>query len=829
MGGFRVAWRALSRDWRSGELHVLVLALIVAVASVSAVTFFADRVQRAMQGQAAELLGADLVLVSSSPIRELFADEARNRGLQVVTTVDFPSVILANEDTLLVQVKAVTSGYPLRGALRVSERPRDPGATTQNLPGAGEIWADSRVLDHFKFNIGHAIGLGEGKFLLTKVIAFEPDRGSQLFRLAPRVLIRMDNLQATGLVSATSRVRYKLLLAGPAHEIAAYRVSMESQLLPGEAIQGVRDGRPELRNALERAEQYLRLAALVAVMVAGAAIALSARRYAQRQTDASAIMRCLGASRRLILQLYVWRLLIVGIAASVIGCVGGYIAQAGLSQLLEGWFVEDAQLPGLDPILIGLGTGLITLGGFALPPILKLQHISPLRVLRRDMGTVTPSGWLTTLSVFLAMGGLLLWHAGNTQMMTRMLGGAVTMVLLLWLASWGLLTLLNRFKPRSRVAWRYGVSRLMRRKSHSVLQISGFTVGVSALLMLAIARVDLLEIWQEGLPDDAPNHFLINIQSDQKDAVATFLEQRGLSISAFYPIIRARLIAINGQQVNAENYDNPRAKRLLGREFNLTWSDQLQSDNKIEAGRWWGKQGSEIKAFSIESGIAKTLGIDLGDHMHFHIAGVEVQAEVTSVREVDWDSFNPNFFVIASSALLRDRPANLITSFYLPADEDRVIPELAAHFPSVTAIDIGVIMQQVRHIMDRAALAIEFIFLFTLLAGLLVMVAAIQAGQDERRQETSLMRALGATRRQVMVGLLSEFMIIGIVTGVFASAIASIAGYFLATQVFGLVYTPNPWLWAWGIAGSSVVICSAGLLGTYRLLNQSPLLVLRRT
>ena len=824
----RLAANSLMRDWRAGELRILALSLVVAVAAVTAVAFFTDRIEGAMTDQAAELLAADLVVVSSSPIRHELNARAQAEGLQTATTIDFPSVVLVDEQTLLVQVKAVHPNYPLRGELRISDRPYGQSTPTREVPRSGEVWADVRLLDQFDRAVGMRVGLGDTEFTVSSVLAYEPDRGGQLFRLAPRVLMRLDDVAATGLVSNNSRVRYRLLIAGDSKRLANYRQWLKPHLLPGEELRSVRDGRPELRTALDRAQRYLGLASLVAVLVAGAAIALAARHYAERQMDTSAIMRCLGASQGLIVRVYTFRLIFIGVLASLTGCLIGYLAQLVLTDLFGGWFVDTVPQPSLTPIMTGVSTGLVSIMGFALPPLLRLRHVPPLRVFRRELGSAPPSVWITLASAITALAVLLFWQAGGSALTLRFVLGAIAVVVTLWLLAAVFVALLRWLHLHTSSRWRYGTSRVLQRSNSSVLQIAGFTLGVTAMLVLAIARVDLLTLWHEGLPENAPNHFLINIQHDEKQSMEALFREHQVVTSPYYPLIRGRLVALNGKSISPGDYASLRAQRLLGREFNLTWTDQLRSDNQVKAGRWWGDKGAQTKEFSVESGIAKTLGITLGDSLRYQIAGLELEGKVTSLREVDWDSFNPNFFVIASPGLLSDAPANLITSFYLDSTRKKLLGKLARQFPSVTVIDIQANMQQVRKIMDPAALAVEFVFLFTLFAGVLVMFAALEASQIERRRETALLRAMGASRGQVLTGLLAEFATIGIVVGVLASLVASVTGYLLATQIFDLYYRPNLWLWMWGILGSAAGIGISGILGTRKLLNQSPLIALRR-
>jgi len=824
----RMAGRSLTRDWRAGELRILALSLVIAVGAVTSVAFFTDRIQRAMTLQASELLAADLVIETSAPPRVRLLEEARARGLRIANTVTFPSVVLAGNATQLVQVKAVDNAYPLRGRMRIAAARTRPASVTPAIPNSGQAWADPRLMLNLGLTVGERINLGDRRFKLSAVIDYEPDRGGELFQLSPRLMINLEDLASTDLVSVNSRVSYNTLLAGTPAAIDSYRGWLEPRARPGEELQGVRDGRPEIRTATDRAQQYLGLAALVAVLVAGAAIALAARHYAQNQADVSAIMRCLGASQGLVLRIYVWRLLMLGLLASLTGCALGYLAQTVLAALLEGWLAQKVPAPRLTPVVTGIATGLLALFGFALPPLLRLKQIPPLRVLRRELGNPAPAAWVTGAFALAAVCVLLVLQVGEARLVAKLLLGAILTVTALWLASFALISGLQRVQPRAGAVWRKGLARLGRRPAGSTLQIAAFALGIAALLVLAIARVDLLNIWRDTLPTDAPNYFMINVQPREVAALANLFRENDLMLPEFYPMVRGRLVAIDDRKAGPADYDEPRAKQLIDREFNLSWGNRLQPDNKITAGQWWGTAGANMKGFSVETGIAESLGIELGDSLAYTIAGETLQGPVTNLRSVEWDSFNVNFFVIATPALLRDQPASRITAFYLPPAKDALITTLARQFPSITVLNVEAIVDQVRAIMDRAALAVEYVFLFTLAAGGLVMYAAIQTTQQERRRETALLRALGASRRQVQLSLIAEFGTVGITAGVLAAVAATIAGYFLATNVFELPYRINPWLWACGILAGGAGITAAGLLATRPVLNQSPLLVLRR-
>lgn len=824
----RLSLRALRRDWRSGELRVIALAITVAVAAVTAVGFFTDRVERAMSAQATELLGADVVVESPDPIRQALLAEAKSQGLRTARIVSFRSVVLAGEETALTQVKAVSSSYPLRGRMRIAERLFGPEIETSEIPARGEVWVEARLLTQLGIELGDTLQLGRLDLPVTHVVTYEPDRGGELFRLAPRVMLNIADLDATGLVTPASRVEHRLLVAGAPAAVATYSRWLDGNLVSGEDLETVRDARPELRVALDRAQRFLGLAALVAVLLGGAAIAVAARHFAERQADAGAIMRCLGASRHQVLGLYALRLLWLGLLGSVLGCLIGLAAQGVLAWLLGQWFTQGLPAPGLRPMLAGLVTGPVVLLGFALPPVLRLGQVPPLRVLRRDLPMAPPSAWTVGALAFGAMAGLMLWQAQDLRLALMVIGGTLGAVFALGIVAWGLIRGLSHYRQHAGLGWRFGLAGLARRGISSVVQLTAIGLGIMALLLLAIVRVDLLESWERNLPEGAPNHFLINVQPEEVAPLRELFAREGRMPPRFYPMVRGRLVSIGGRPVGPDDYENPRAQRLISREFNLSWTDTLQSDNKITAGEWWGADGHGKPEFSVEAGIAETLGIEVGDTLRFQVAGEYTEAVVTNLRSVEWDSFNVNFFVVAPPGVIEQFPAQYITSFHAEGDVSQLLVDTVRRFPSVTVLDVRALMSQVRLIMDRATLAVEFVFLFTLLAGLMVLYAAIEATHEERRREGAILRTLGARRGQVLRGIAAEFAGLGLLAGILAAAAASALGLGLATQVFELDYRLNPWLWLIGAGSGAIGVALAGLAGTRQVLSQAPLLVLRQ-
>ena len=822
----RLAWRWLRREWRGGEVLLLAVAVALATASVSAVGFFADRVNRAMGLRASELLAADLVVLSPNPIPPDLGGEAGGRGLSTAATLTFASVVMAGERLQLAEVKAVDARYPLRGELRVADAPYGPERTVANGPPVGSVWVDARLATALAVTVGDRLQVGALELPVRAVVAFEPDRPGELFSIGPRLMMSLGDVEASGLVQPGSRVTYRLLVAGPAPAIEAYRSWVRARLGPGETLQDVREARPELRLALDRAQRFLGLAALVSVLLAGVAVAMAARRYAERHVDPTALMRCLGATQGMVSAIFAWQLALVGLLAGGAGVLVGLVAQSGLATLLGGLHPGELPAPSPTPAWVGLGTGLVTLAGFALPPLLRLRQVPPLRVLRRDLAPLPARAWAVYGSALVSLALLVLWQASDLRLAAYVLGGAALTVAALAGAALALVAALRPLRSRVGVSWRFGLARIARQARASVLQLVAFGLGIMMLLLLTLVRGGLVESWRERLPADAPNYFLVNVQPEEARSIEDFLASHGLAGTSLRPMVRGRLVAVNGRPVSASDYEGDRAKRLVEREFNLSWAEELQADNRLVAGRWWSGQGAP--EVSVEIGLAETLGLALGDALTFRVAGQEVVARVESLRSVQWDSFQANFFVLAPPGLLDDFPATYITSFHLPPSQQATLSELVRAFPSVTVLDVEALLSRVRAILEQASLAVQYVFGFTLLGGLVVLAAAVQATLDERRFEAAVLRTLGADRRRLVAGLLGEFVTLGALAGLLAAGAAGAIGVVLAEQVFDLAYRPSASIWATGLAAGVAGVALAGLIGTRRVINHPPLESLRR-
>ncbi len=819
---------ALAREWRAGELRVLVLALVVAVGAVSSVGFFTDRVERVLTQRAVVLLAADRVVISNAPIAQAWIDEAQRRGLRSERVMSFRSVVMGAERPQLAEIKAVGPRYPLRGALRASPQPYAPDVAMSGPPQRGTLWSDARMPDLLGVAVGGNVEVGESTLRLARILAYEPDRATGFFGIAPRVLMRIEDVPATGLIQPGSRASYRLLLAGPEKALAGYQRWLQPLLEPGQRFESVGEARPQIQTALDRAGRFLALAALVSVLLCGVAVAAAARRHAERQADTAAVLRCLGAAQSTVLGIYAVKLFGLGLLASAAGCLLGYLGQAGIAALLGNLLGGELPAPSWQPVGFGLAVGLVTLAAFGLPPIVRLRRVPPLRVLRRDLGAPP----LSALGLYglgaVALAGLMWWISHDLPLTLWLAAGTAGTLAVLGGSAWLLVRLLAPLRKRVGVALRFGLAGIARRPADSAVQVMAFGIGIMALLLLSVVRGDLLEVWQQRVPPQAPNNFLINIQPSQTAALGDWLAKQGVGDVQFYAMSRGRLERINGERADRWQGLDERGRHWLEHGFNLSWAERPQVDNRILAGRWWGADQLDQPLLSVEQRMAERLGIHVGDRLTFQVADQPVTLTVANIRSVEWDNFRPNFFLVATPRALAGLPATYVTSVYLPPQRKALLSELVRSFPSITVFDVEAILNQVRGVIGQVVKAVEFVFLFTLAAGVMVLYAALQSSLEERMQEGAMLRALGARHRQLRWGLLGEYVTLGLLAGLLAALAAGAVGLVLAVKVLDLSYRPEMWLVVWGALLGGVGVGLAGLWGSRSVLRQPPLAVLRR-
>ena len=824
--------RLLARDWRAGELRVLVAALVIAIAAVTSVGFFSDRVRLALIEQANALLGADLIVVSDRPLDPLLVQEAMRLGLAQAPVLRFPSMVAVGERAQLSEVRAVGDGYPVKGDIALSPRHLEPAVATRGVPARGTVWVDTRMVALLGVDGGQSIDLGDRSFTIAGVFERDAEASVGFLSMSPRIVVNALDLPETGLVQPSSRISHRLMLSGPPADIARYRAFVASRLAPGQRVEDVREARPELRSAIERAERFLGLAALVSVILAGVAVALAARRFLQRHLDACAMMRCLGAPQRQMIGLYLTQFLLLGVVASAVGCAIGAAGQQVLVEVLGSLVSSVLPPPTPWPAVKGVVTGVVLLLGFGLPPLIALASVPTLRVLRRDLGAPGRGSLLSWFAAIAAIGSMVMWEAADLKLGLAMLGGTVVMVAVCAGCAWAAMRAAGRLagggRGRGAFTWRYGIANLNRRALGSIVQMTALGLGLMALLLLTLVRGELLDNWRRSLPADTPNQFLVNIQPDQVDAVRAFHAREGLATPAIQPMVRGRLVSLNGRPVQPSDYADERTRRLVDREFNMSFTADLPSDNSILSGRWWTPADKGAGLLSFEQGIAERIGIKVGDTVVYDVAGTRRAFTVASLRRVDWDSFRTNFFVVASPGALDGLPVSYITAFRLPEGREGFTNALIREFPNLLVIDVASILSRVQAMIEQVSQAVEFLFLFTLLAGLVVLYAAIASTRDERVFEGAIIRTLGGSRHQLQVVQLAEFTAIGALSGLVAAFGASALAWALGRFVLGVPFTFDPWVWVSGLAGGAVLVGAAGWVGTLGTTRAPPLATLRR-
>ena len=839
----KLGWRSLLRDLRAGELRLLIVAVTLAVAALTAVGFFADRLKGGLQRDALQLLGGDAVVRSDQLTPGAFIAKAKSLGLKSAASVTFPTMARATDAdggaSKLVAFKAVPTGYPLRGNLVVSEKLDAPAQKTRDIPAPGTAWVDASLLDALGLKIGQTLLMGDASFQVARIIVQEPDRGAGFISFSPRAMINQVDVAAPGLIQPASRTNYRFAVAGDDKAVAEYVKWANAEIKKPFAQSGVRgvrvesleSGSPEMLQTLDRAEKFLNLVALLAALLSAVAVAIVARGFAGKHLDDCAMLRVLGQPQRTIAAAYTFEFVLVGLFASALGVVIGFAVHYGFVLLLAG-LVETA-LPAATvwPVLFGMGMGLTLLLAFGLPPVLQLASVPPLRVIRRDVGNLKPASMAVLGVGMLGFAALLVAASSDLKLGLIAVGGFAGAVLLFAAASYAAVKLL-RASVNEDVAPRWLVlatRQLSARPAYAVVQTSALAVGLLALMLLVLLRTDLVDSWRKATPPDAPNRFIINVQPEQGEAFKKALTDGGVTKYDWYPMIRGRLVAVNNKPVTPDDFTDDRAKRLVDREFNLSNAAQEPAHNKTVAGKW---TVEEKGAISVEEGIAKTLGLKLGDEMSFDIGGQVSSAKITSLRKVDWGSMRVNFFVMFPVANVADVPVSYISAFKAPPAAIKGAQSfdntLVRAFPNITNIDTTSTLAQVQRVLDQVIRAVEFLFGFTLAAGLVVLFAAITATREERAKEFAIMRAVGARASLLRQVQRAELAGVGLLAGFLASVVALAVGWGLARYVFDFAWTGSWTVPLFGSLAGAALALAAGWWGLRSVLNTPVVETLRK-
>ena len=829
---FKLAWIQASSLWRAGSLRVMVFALILAVTAITAVGFFTQRVGAALNQQGGLLLGGDIAIAADHSVPEPFAKMATDWGLKTAKTYEFPSMVIHGNANQLAEIKVVDSSFPLRGDLTIGKTTNELGKAVNSAPKAGQVWVEPRLAHLLDLKVGDTVSVGEANFNVAAILLREPSRGGDMFSFAPRLMMNADDLASTKLIQLGSRVRYQLLLAGEPKSIKQYFDAVKPQLKRGEKIEDVRTARPEIKLALEKAQQFLGLSAMVSVVLAMVAMLLSSLPYIKQSLDTFALMRCFGATKDTVIQVLALQTILIALISALIGGMLGLMGQFGLAKLAGNLFVET--LPNVSgmPVLVGITASMAMMFAVVVPHAWQMRNLSTMNILRRETLVQPLSAQAKFMPAAIVMSLMIFWQAHDVKIAVSTIAAIVGLGLVVAGLAYVLISLANRVlethtqrhTPSSIKlgSIKLGIQGLRRRFGLSTIQMIGFSMGLMVLMLLALIRHDLIRNWQNSLPPDAPNRFVINIQPEQIGNIQQFFKQANIRNTSVFPMVRARLLSKNDRAINTQKWQDERAKKLAEREFNLSWVAEMQSDNKLVQGRWWTPQEHGKPYMSLEEGLAKTLGIKLGDKLLFDIAGNPLEVTVTSIRKVEWDTMRANFFAVTPPGLLDQFPANYISSFHLPLAADAPLNQLVKNYPNITVIDIAALMQQVRGIMQRMSDTIQYVFIFSLIAGVAVLYAALVATREERVTELTLMRVFGASRRQVTIAYLVEFACIGIVAAFVASIAANFLAYYISVQILDIPFQFNAGLAVSILALAIIIIPIFAWLGLRSFLNVPP-------
>lgn len=821
--------RLLWRDARSGELTLFIAALALAVLTVTSISLFSERLQKALTFQATTLLAADLVLESTEVVSTEMVTGTWVKNLSTAQLVQFPSMIFAGDEMFLAAIKAVSEGYPLRGQLKIAQQPFTQGAVTESGPAVGEAWLDSRLFDLLGIVLGDEVWIGENSFLVTAVLVSEPDSGNTWWSLGPRVLFHLADLEKTKVIQPGSRVNYRYLFSGDSQQLTNYRRWLEPKLLKSQRIISLQQERPGVGQALQRAEKFLLLAGLLGVLLASIAVAMAARRYSSRHIDMVAVVKTLGMTPSQLGSMVLMQLSLLTLIGVLLGTGLGWMMHHIFLWAIASWLPQQLPASSMAPYALGAGTGLICSFGFALPLIWQLRNIPALHVLRRDKINLSwsSSGFyiFSSLAIFL----LMIIYSHNILLSVLVFGGVLLFAGCSGLLAWGLLAAVKKITIQAGSVWHLAVASVYRHLGQSIVQVVVFALLIMLLLVSVLLRTSMINEWRLQLPQDTPNHFLINIAPHQLQALENVLIENKLNSVGLYPMVRGRLLKINNElAVN-------KARRQVGelsRALNLTWSSQLPEDNQLQAGQWWETgqydyQKPALGRVSIEKQLANNLGVKVGDQLTFTIANENLQVTVASIRELAWDKMRPNFYFIFEPGTLEKYSATYITSFYLPLNNKLFINTLLRQFPTVTIFEIDKMINQVSSMVTQVSRAIELVLGLILVAGGLILIACVQSSIDQRLQENALLRTLGASRRLILGSLWMEFALLGAVAGIMAALGAEGLAWVLQHLVFKMQHHIHLWLWWFGPLGGLGIVSVLGVFFCRQVVQVPPLRVLR--
>jgi putative ABC transport system permease protein len=821
--------RLLRHELRRGELTIICLAIVLAVATVFSLAGFSTQIKGALLSKSTGFIAADRVFSASRPIDTAIIDKATSLGLSHTPKIEMTSMVFANNKMQLTEIKAVNQLYPLRGELLIEGG--NGQVNSDKGPSVGSIWVEQKLLSILNIGLGDSIEIGVASFKVAGIVTQIPDASFSVFTNGPAIIMHSQDVEKTQLIQPGSRVGYKHLFAGELEQIEAFEEWVKPQVNETQRWYDIKSRQSALSNALTRAEKYLSLASMLGIILAAVAVAVASRRYGHRHQPMVAVFKAMGASQQHITKLYCLHWALLSLFGIAVGLLIGYaLQQVGLYAMADYLSVEES-VSSLAPALMAIATGLICSIAFALAPLTQLVKTKPLAVIRGF--NQHKLHWLHAVPAIGALFALLFLFSKDVVLSLALLGGGAVVSIILLVLGQLLVSAGRNIGSQSGKAMHLAFANLKRRAKENSVQLVSFTIAIKLLLLILVIRSALIAEWQAQLPNNTANRFLVNISATQVEQVNQFTTQENIPNSGLYPVVRGRLIAINDddvtKDVSKEEDQNPQEQRRgIGRELNLTWRNELPNKNEITSGQWFSATDPKPEV-SIESGVAERLAVSVGDTLTFQLGSETFTTPVTSIREVDWQSLQPNFFMIFNEQVLSDFPATYIASLYVDKSKEERFDRFMAEYPTISMIDVDALISQLRMVIDQVSVAVEFILILVVIAGSLVLLAQVQASMEEREREIAILRTLGAKGSLLRNSVLLEFVCLGLVSGLMAGMAMEIAVYFIQTRAFNMSPSFHLEYWGLGMVAGASFVGMVGMLSCWRLLSMSSVTLIRRT
>ncbi len=823
-----VAWKIFRRDWRRKDLLILLFSVSIAMTSISVIYLVTDRLQSATTRGVADVLGADLVISSPRKIESDWLNFATKLNLQQAISVEFSSVLFANEHLQLSNIKAVSDNYPLKGRLEIADAPYGESRATNQKPPAGKIWIEPRLYSILEAEKGSQVEVGYAELTVDGAIMLQPGQGSTLFNIAPSAIISIDDLERTKVVQPGSRVNYRYLFSGNAEAIKQFTGFVKPKLVKSQRLLTIFDESPVAGSAIERSKKYIGLSSLLTVILLGVAIAMSANRYARRQFDMSALMRCFGLTNHEVLTIFVLIIMFVCSFGLMAGTAFGVAGQELIVLVIERWLPESLPMANYSVLLLPAFAASVLLIGFSLPALIQLKRVPPMRVLRRQLLPMNLAGWSIYLMAAATLMLVMWMQIRDLTLLLNVMLGLIAVALVFTLLAWLLLKLMKQMAHSRNAAVNFSLRQLEANKGVTLLHLLAFSITLFVIALLVIVRGELLAKWQQSLGDDIPNHFMVNLKAEEVEPIKTLLTRNQISITEVYPMVRGRITGVNGKPASEAIPESGQEHNSLKRELNITWAEKLPEGNKITAGQWlWPERPTE-PLISIEEKTASTLGLKLGDVIDFSIGAVSWHGKIVSIRSIDWQTFTPNFYVIANPGALDNFSATYIGSFRLPKDKKGILAELVKKHPSVTVIELDRILEEVQLIIEKVSTAVELIMAFVVIAGIALLWATMEHTFDSKYRQSAILRTLGADKSFIARSFRFEYFWLAMLSSVMAIAAVESISFLLYKNFFEIDFEFHWSLWMAMPVATLTLMLTASWRGVNRVTAPSPMLLIRQ-